>query len=78
MIRENICLAAVFVVEALIAWLYFAYLFNRKRSKTFLLCSFFVGYSLFLPFRCSRLRRQSSARTVQCTRGCRLFCREAD
>lgn len=44
MISENICFAALFVVEALIAWLYLEYLFNKKKSIFFLIFSFSIGY----------------------------------
>lgn len=44
MISEKICYAMLFVAEALIAWLYFDYLFSNKRSTSFLSMSFFVGY----------------------------------
>lgn len=44
MINENICYAALFAVEALIAWLYLEYLFRRKNSTIFLMSTFLGGY----------------------------------
>lgn len=46
MISENICFAALFVIEALTAWLYLEYLFNKKKSTFFLIFSFSMGYSI--------------------------------
>ncbi len=46
MIEEIICYAALFAVEAVIAWLYFTYLFAAKRSNAYLWISFSIGYLL--------------------------------
>lgn len=46
MISEQICFAALFVAEAITAWLYLDYLFSQKRSHIFLALSFFAGYSI--------------------------------
>lgn len=49
MIGEKICFAVLYAIEALIAWLYLEYLFNKRKSIRFLLFSFFIGYAvLFL------------------------------
>lgn len=44
MISEKFCYAALFVAEALTAWLYLEYLFRRKRSAVFLIGTFLIGY----------------------------------
>lgn len=41
---KNICFALLFLGEALIAWLYLEYLFERKRKTSFIAISFLVGY----------------------------------
>lgn len=46
MISENACYAALFVAEALTAWLYLEYLFRRRKSTFSLIFSFLMGYSL--------------------------------
>ena len=46
MIGEKIVFAMVYVVEALIAWLYSDYLFNKKKSVFWLTSSFCAGYAL--------------------------------
>ena len=46
MISETICYAALFVAEALTAWIYLDYLFRQKKSSFFLICSFFSGYTI--------------------------------
>lgn len=46
MISENACYAALFVAEALTAWLYLEYLFKRRKSTFSLIFSFLIGYSL--------------------------------
>lgn len=53
MMEEILCYAALFAVEAVIAWLYFSYLFTAKRSRVFRLVSFSVAYALL--FAVSRL-----------------------
>lgn len=45
MIEEKLYLAIVFIVEAIIAWLYFEILFERKRTQRSLFTSLFLGYS---------------------------------
>lgn len=53
MIGEKICFAVLYAIEALIAWLYLEYLFNRRKSIRLLLFSFFIGYAVL--FLCSLL-----------------------
>lgn len=43
---EQICYAVVFVVEAIITWLYFEILFERKRSRGIIISSLGFGYVL--------------------------------
>ena len=50
MIGEKICVATVFVAEAMIAWLYLEYILNRKRSLHYLICSFGLGYAALFAF----------------------------
>lgn len=49
MIAERICFSLLYVVEALIAWLYLEYLFN-KRIARHLIFSFFIGYTFLFVF----------------------------
>ena len=51
--RETICYAAVFLAEAQIAWLYFDYLFAKKRRLSVMGLSFLLVY--FALFVISRL-----------------------
>ena len=44
MIRENLCFALVFLAEAIIAWIYFDYLFVRKSAPWRICISFGLGY----------------------------------
>lgn len=44
MMEEIICYAVLHMVEALIAWLYFDYLFERKHNLYFTISMFAVGY----------------------------------
>ncbi len=44
MMEEIICYAVLYLVEALIAWLYFDYLFERKHNVGFTISMFAVGY----------------------------------
>ena len=46
MTGEKLCFAALFVAEALTAWLYIEYLFERKKSARVLISSFAIGYAL--------------------------------
>lgn len=46
MMEEIICFAVLFAVEAVIAWLYFTYLFKARRNATCLFSFFAVGYLL--------------------------------
>ena len=46
MMEEIICYAVLYLVEALIAWLYFEYLFERKYNVYITLSMFFCGYVL--------------------------------
>lgn len=50
MIGEKICFAALYVIEALIAWLYLEYLFNSRKTVSFQLLSFFIGYTFLFGF----------------------------
>lgn len=50
MISEKICVATVFVAEAMIAWLYLEYILSRKRSLHYLICSFGIGYAALFAF----------------------------
>lgn len=42
------CFCVLYLAEALIAWLYFEYLYERKTSTGILALSFFVGYAILL------------------------------
>lgn len=44
--KETICYAVLYIIEALIAWRYFDYLFNTKRSKSTVVITFALGYAL--------------------------------
>lgn len=57
MIKETVCFAVVFAAEALIAWLYFEYLFNRKHQITGFSTSYVFGYVIL--FVVSRLDNTS-------------------
>ena len=46
MIGEKIIFATLFAAEALIAWLYLEYLFNKRKPASFLACSFCAGYAM--------------------------------
>lgn len=46
MIEEKICYAICFISEALTAWLYLDFVFERKRSISSLMCFFLIGYTL--------------------------------
>ena len=46
MMGEKICFAALYVIEALIAWLYHEYLFSKRKTVSFQLLSFFIGYTV--------------------------------
>lgn len=46
MTRETICFAALYILEALIAWRYDEYIYPKARSDSFVLISFSVGYFL--------------------------------
>ena len=46
MIGEKLCYAAVFMSEALTAWLYLDFLFNRKKKAGVLISTFALGYGL--------------------------------
>lgn len=49
MIGEKLCFAIVFAAEAMIAWLYFEYILNRKKMLHILIFSLGIGYvSLFM------------------------------
>lgn len=49
MIKERICFAALFAVEAVIIWFYYKSIYQSKRTGLILLASFTVGY-VFLFF----------------------------
>ena len=57
MIMETVCFAVVFAAEALTAWLYFEYLFNRNNQNTGISASFVFGYVIL--FIVSRLDNTS-------------------
>ena len=44
MILERAIFIAVYIAEALIAWLYFEFLFSKKTSSLFQLFTFLSGY----------------------------------
>lgn len=46
MIEEKICYVICFISEALTAWLYLDFVFERKRSTSSLSCFFLIGYAL--------------------------------
>lgn len=46
MIGEKICYGICFISEALTAWLYLDFVFERKRSIASLSCFFLIGYAL--------------------------------
>lgn len=46
MILERAIFIAVYIAEALIAWLYFEFLFSKKTSSLFQLFIFLSGYAL--------------------------------
>ena len=46
MIKEAICYAVIFAVEALIAWFYYGNIFPLKQPQKNLVLSFILGYSL--------------------------------
>lgn len=51
MIVEKLLYAATFATEAIIAWLYFSYIYRQTRSNLFTFLSFVLGYSfLFIIF----------------------------
>ena len=50
MMGERICFAALYVIELLIARLYFEYLFNKRKTVPFQLLSFFGGYTILFVF----------------------------
>lgn len=50
MMGEKLCFAILYIIESLIAWLYLEYLFSKKRTVTFLLFSFFIGYAVLFVF----------------------------
>lgn len=51
MMAERFLLAAVYLAEALIAWLYFSYIYAQTRSRLYTFVSFAIGYALlFLAF----------------------------
>lgn len=50
MMGEKICFVALYVIEALIAWLYLEYLFSKRKTVSFQLLSFFIGYTVLFVF----------------------------
>lgn len=46
MIAERIIYIAIFITEALSTWLYFDYIYARKKGRAYLFASFTLGYSL--------------------------------
>lgn len=48
MINEFIAYVLLFAAEAVIAWIYWEYLFNRTKSVSILVWSIFIGYLLLL------------------------------
>ena len=50
MMGEKLCFAALYVIELLIAWLYLEYLFSKRKTVSFQLLSFFIGYTLLFVF----------------------------
>lgn len=49
MIAEKLSYAAIFLGEAITAWLYFSYIYTQTRSRLYTLISFALGYTfLFL------------------------------
>lgn len=50
MMGEKICFAALYVIELLIAWLYLEYLFTKRKTVSFQLLSFFIGYTVLFVF----------------------------
>ena len=45
MMDEKLCYAIAFLSEALTAWLYLDYVFDRKRNTVSLACFFIFGYA---------------------------------
>lgn len=43
---ETVCYAIVFLVEALIAWLYYEYLFARRQKPSRIFAAFLIGYAV--------------------------------
>ena len=50
MMGEKICFATLYVIELLIAWLYLEYLFSKRKTSSFQLLSFFIGYTVLFVF----------------------------
>lgn len=50
MMGEKLSFAALFVLEALIAWLYLEYLFSKRKTVSYQLFSFFIGYTVLFGF----------------------------
>ena len=50
MMGEKLCFAVLYVVELLIAWLYLEYLFSKRKTVSFQLLSFFIGYAVLFGF----------------------------
>ena len=46
MIKERVCYAVVFAVEAATAWFYYSSIYAAKRNRTSIYISFFLGYLL--------------------------------
>ena len=46
MIAEKLLYAAIFVAEAITAWLYFHYIYTQTKSALFTLISFVIGYTI--------------------------------
>lgn len=46
MIAEKLLYAAIFVAEAITAWLYFSYIYTQTRSNLYTFFSFAIGYTL--------------------------------
>ena len=46
MIKERICFAVIFLVEAAIAWFYFSHLYSSKKARPVVWTSFAAGYTL--------------------------------
>lgn len=50
MMGEKLSFAALYVLEALIAWLYLEYLFSKRKTVSYQLFSFFIGYTVLFGF----------------------------